>query len=258
MKLDLDKVSWGVEGRDIVSEVSLAVEEGQFVGLIGPNGSGKSSLLRTIYRINRPHAGRVLLGGDAVWDMHPQQLARRAAVVLQDAPSEFAFTVWEMVLMGRSPHKSVFETESEDDHRIVEHALATVGLEGFAERLFSTLSGGERQRVLVARALAQQPRFLVLDEPTNHLDIRYQLEILGVVKTLGVGALASLHDLNLAALFCDRLYLLFKGRLAASGAVEEVLRPELIDRVYGVQAEIAVHPATGRPHVTFLPREVPR
>jgi len=254
MKLAVDAVTWGVAGAMIVRDVSLSCAPGSLVGLIGPNGSGKSSLLRCVYRVLQPDAGSIQLDTEDVWRLSARQAARHIGVVLQEHGGEFEFSVREMVLMGRAPHKALFERDSAEDLRIVEEALRKVDMLEFAERSFLTLSGGEKQRVLVARALAQQTRFLALDEPTNHLDIRYQLEVLDLVRGLGVTTIAALHDLNLAALYCDQLYVLKAGALVASGPPAEVLTPALIQSVYGVRAEVAPHPATGRLHVVFLPR----
>ena len=254
MDLRIDGVRWSVDGTAILRGVDLDVHSGEFVGLIGPNGSGKSSLLRCIYRALRPDAGLIALDGADVWEeLRPRDVARRAAVVLQEFPSEFDFTVHDIVMMGRSPHKGLFDRDDAEDFRLAAEALDKVGLSDFAQRNFQTLSGGEKQRVLVARALAQQARVLILDEPTNHLDIFYQLEILDLVKGLGVTTLAALHDLNLAALYCDRIYVLKDGAVVASGALGDVLCAELIRDVYHVTAEVRPHPATGRPHITFIP-----
>jgi iron complex transport system ATP-binding protein len=253
MSLEVADVAWSVAGAQILRGVSLACAPGSFVGLIGPNGSGKSSLLRCVYRVLQPDAGRITLGADDVWRLSARQAARRVGVVLQEQGGEFDFSVREMVLMGRAPHKGLLERDSAEDEGIAAEALRKVGMAGLAERSFLTLSGGEKQRVLVARALAQRTRFLVLDEPTNHLDIRYQLDLLGLIRGLGVTTIAAMHDLNLAALYCDQLYALKAGALVASGPPEAVLTAELIHEIYGVRAEVAPHPATGRPHVIFLP-----
>lgn len=253
MSLAFDSVSWSVAGERIVSEISLTCPPGSLVGLIGPNGSGKSSLLRCAYRVLQPDAGQITLDADDVWQLSARQAARRMGVVLQEPGEAFEFSVREMVLMGRSPHKQLFDGDTADDLRIVDDALGRVGLLGIAARSYRTLSGGEKQRALIARALAQQPRFLILDEPTNHLDIAYQLEVLDLLHVLGVTTLAAMHDLNLAALYCDVLFVLKAGRLVASGAPGTVLTSALIREVYGVRAEVEPHPATGRPHVVFLP-----
>lgn len=257
MKLAVDGVSWSVAGLEIVRRASLQCAPGSFVGLIGPNGSGKSSLLRCIYRVLEPDAGRISLDDDDVWQLNARQAAQRMAVVLQESGGEYDFSVREMVLMGRAPHKRLLDRDSAADIRLVDVALEQVGMAAFAARSFLTLSGGEKQRVLVARALAQQTRFLVLDEPTNHLDIRYQIDVLELVRGLRITTIAAMHDLNLAALYCDRLYVLKAGTIVASGTPEQVLTPRLIDEVYGVRAEVAPHPLTGRLHVVFLPPGAP-
>ncbi len=253
MNLRVEDVSWSVDSQPILQEVGAEVGAGEFVGILGPNGSGKSSLLRSIYRALKPDAGYISLNGDDVWKLDPREAARRTAAVLQESPGEFDFVVWEMVLMGRTPHKKMFSRETDEDHALVESALAQVGMLDFAERSFATLSGGEKQRVLIARALAQQARFLVLDEPTNHLDVRYQLEILDLVRGLQVTTFAALHDLNLAAAYCDRVYIIAEGRIVAAGTPEAVLQPELIRNVFGVDAEVQIHPRTGKLHIVYLP-----
>lgn len=253
LKLCVEDVSWSVEERTIVDGVLLDVEPGEFVGLIGPNGSGKSSLLRTIYRVLKPDAGMISLNGEDVWCMDAREAARCTAVVMQERTSEFDFTVHEMVMMGRNPHKGMFDRDTRADFAIVNEALARVGMADFAGRAFNTLSGGEKQRVLVARALAQQARFLVLDEPTNHLDIRYQLEMLMLVKGLGVTTLAALHDLNLAAHYCDRLFLMDRGAIVAFGPPEAVLQPARIRQVYHVDAHVERSPRTGQLQITYMP-----
>jgi iron complex transport system ATP-binding protein len=253
MKLDVEAVSWAVDGAQILHEVSLRCAPGRFVGVIGPNGSGKSSLLRCIYRVIHPDAGTITLDGQAVWRLGARETARRVAVVLQERLGDFDFTVREVVRMGRSPHQRLLDRETDEDVRVVAEALGRVGLTLLAERRFPTLSGGEQQRALVARALVQQPRLLVLDEPTSHLDIYHQLQLLDLVRALGVTTIAALHDLNLAALYCDYLYVLKGGAVVASGPPDAVLTADLIRDVYDVRAEVGVHPVSGRPHVVFLP-----
>jgi iron complex transport system ATP-binding protein len=252
MKLEAKQTAVEIDSKRIVHEVTLDVAPGEIVGLIGPNGSGKSTFLRTVYRMLKPISGRVTLGGDDVWRMSARQSAQRTGVVVQEAPSDFEFTVSEVVQMGRTPHKGILSQDTREDAAIVREALARVSMLAFAERSYSTLSGGEKQRVLVARALAQQPKLLVLDEPTNHLDIHFQLEILDLVRGLGITTLVTLHDLNLAAAYCQRLYVLAEGRIAASGAPREVLTPELVRRVFRVEAICGTHPVTGALHLAFV------
>lgn len=248
-QLLVDGVSVEVEGRRLVEQVLLDVAPGQFVGLVGPNGSGKSSLLRTIYRVLKPASGRIVHLGDEIWRVSARQAARRMAVVAQERLGEFDFTVGEIVMMGRTPHKRLLDADTAADHELVERCLGQVAMAQCAGRQFQSLSGGEKQRVLVARALAQQAELLVLDEPTNHLDIRHQLELLELIGRLGTTTLAALHDLNLAARYCHRLAMLHEGRLVALGAPAEVLTAERIGAVYGVRA--AVSSAGGRMWIDF-------
>jgi iron complex transport system ATP-binding protein len=194
----------------------------------------------------------VRLGGDDVWQLSPRESARRTGVVVQETPNEFDFSVREVVQMGRTPHKGLLSADTYADAMIVRDALQHVAMLPFADRLYSTLSGGEKQRVVIARALAQQPTFLVLDEPTNHLDIRYQFDILEIVRSLGVTTLVTLHDLNLAAAYCQRLYLLAHGRIVASGTPEDVLTPSVIRSVFAIDAVVQRHPLTGAVQLAFV------
>ncbi|GAA1893507.1 ABC transporter ATP-binding protein [Streptomyces durmitorensis] len=251
--LRTESLSYRTGEKTLVDDVTLHADRGETVGLVGPNGSGKTTLLRCVYGTLTPTGGRVLLDGDDLAARSAKDRARRIATVPQDGHTGFELTVRQIVAMGRSPHKRFWEADSARDAVLVGEALERVGAADLAHRTFAGLSGGERQRALVARALVQEPGVLVLDEPTNHLDIRYQLEILSLVRDLGTTNLLALHDLNLAAYYCDRLYVLDAGRLVASGPPKEVLTSELLADVYGVTAEVAVHPATGAPTVTYLP-----
>lgn len=233
-------------------DASLHVAAGEFVGLIGPNGSGKTSLLRCAYRFSKPDSGEVKLSHHDVWKQTSRWSAQRIAVVLQEFPDAFGLTVDEVVAMGRTPHKGLFDGDTLEDRNLATQALASVGLQGFEHHAFATLSGGEKQRVILARALTQQPQLLILDEPTNHLDPRYQLELLQLIKRLKIGTLASIHDLNLAAAFCDRLYVINHGRIVASGTAEEVLTAPLLREVFGVEALIDQHPLHGYPRITWI------
>ncbi len=252
MKLQFDEVKVQIGPVKIVHGVSFRIEPGEIAGVIGPNGSGKSTLLRTAYRHLRPVAGVVYAGDDDAWHLSSKANALRVAAVPQERSSEFDFTVREIVEMGRIPHSSLFGGQAATTQRIVQAALERVGITAFAERPFATLSGGERQRVLLARALAQETPILVLDEPTNHLDIRHQLELLSMLRTLQLTTLLAIHDLNLAASYCDRLHLMDQGQLVASGRPEEVLTPERIATVFGVDAQVA-HDADGILRLRFRP-----
>jgi iron complex transport system ATP-binding protein len=252
VSLEVKGLCVDIAGRRIVSDVDVTVHDGRFVGLLGPNGSGKSTILRTIYRVHPPAAGRVLLDGSDLLDMPPKDAARRVAVVAQETTVEFDFTVFEMVMIGRTPHKKAFERDDDADRAAAIQAIERVGCEHLAARNFNTLSGGEKQRVLIARALTQGADHLILDEPTNHLDIRYQIEVLELVAGLDVTVLAALHDLSLAALFCDTVYLLTDGQIVASGHPRAVITTETVRHAYGADVLVIDHPETGTPHL--IPR----
>ena len=227
-------VTFAYDGTPVLAGVGLDARDGSVVGLIGPNGSGKTTLLRMLYTALSPHSGAVLLDGESVAALGGRETARRIAVVAQENPPELPISVAEMVLLGRSPHRSSFQSYTGRDHEIAAMALRRVGMRSFAERAFVMLSGGEKQRVLIARALAQEAGHLLLDEPTNHLDIHYQHEVLTLVRALGVTTVVVLHDLNLAARYCDHLVLLDRGAVAHAGPTAEVLRPEVLEPVYHV------------------------
>ena len=244
MRLDIENLHVGIGKKEIVKGVSLSVPEKQFVVLLGPNGSGKSTLLKAVYRALPHQQGSVRIDGEDAAAISGKAFAQRVAVLSQFSNIAFDFSVREVVLMGRTPHKGLLSQESREDIRLAEEALEMVGMLPLAERSFNTLSGGEKQRVLLARAITQQPELLILDEPTNHLDIHYQLKILTLVKSLGLSCLAALHDLNLAAQFADQIYLLQDGRLVCGGAPSEVLTPATIRQVYQVDSRILHHPDT--------------
>lgn len=220
----------------MLSGVDFTVAPGSTLGLIGPNGSGKTTTLRTILAAQSASAGRVTVEGVPTSGLSARELARRLAAVLQDEASVLPLTVWDTVLLGRSVHRTSFQRYRDEDVRITRAALARTGVSALAERSVLELSGGERQRVLIARALAQQAPCLLLDEPTNHLDVRYQHEILSLVAGLDTTTVIVLHDLNLAARYCDQLVLLDRGRVAASGAPSDVLTPAVLERVYRIRA----------------------
>jgi iron complex transport system ATP-binding protein len=251
LRLELTGVGVTIETRSIVTDVDLSVEPGQFVALVGPNGSGKSTLLRTVYRALRPTAGVVRIGADDLWRLPARDAARRRSVVPQHSTGGADFTVAELAAMGRTPHKGPLDRDTRADHDIVAEALDRVGLGWARHRPISTLSGGERQRALLARALAQQAPLIVLDEPTNHLDVRAQLDLLTLIRSLGVSTLAALHDLNHATAYADRVAVLHDGRLVADGPPLEVLTPQLIRTVFGVRAHVGTHPLTGSPHIAL-------
>jgi iron complex transport system ATP-binding protein len=254
--LQAREVSWGAGGRTIVDRVSLDVVPGGTLGLLGPNGSGKSSLLRLLAGVRRPASGAVLLDGVDLRTLRRRDVARRVAVVEQHATTEVDLRVRDVVALGRTPHRAVWGAERPGDRDAVALALERTGLVGAEDRSWHTLSGGERQRVHVARALAQEPRELLLDEPTNHLDVHHQLELLALVRRLPVTTVVALHDLNLAAMFCDRLVVLAGGRVVADGPPGEVLTAALIADVYRVRAVVTPDGPGGVPAVRFAPGPV--
>lgn len=251
--LDAEDVTVVVNGRALVDRVSLHVAPGEVLALAGPNGAGKSTLLRTFYRALRPTSGRILLDGEDVWRMPGKRLAQRLAAVLQESTGDFELTVYDVVAMGRTPHKRAFAGDDAEDRAIIMDSLEELDVDDLAHAPFDRLSGGEKQRVLIARALTQRTGTMVLDEPTNHLDLRHQLDALRLVRRVGVTAVIALHDLNLAASFCDRICVLDGGRAVATGTPEEVLTRDLLADIYRIEAEVSPHPGTGIPQVTVLP-----
>ncbi len=253
LDLVVERVSTGYGARPVLREVSLSVAPGEVVGVIGPNGSGKSTLLRVITRLLPARSGRVLLGGRPVQSYGVAELARVVAVVPQGAVLPEGFTGLEVALLGRTPHLRLLQTESRRDVAIARAALARCDALHLADRRVGEMAGGERQRLLVARALAQQPRLLLLDEPTVHLDLTHQAALCALVvercREDGLAALLVLHDLTLAAQFCDRLVLLGEGRVLAQGLPDAVLQPERLARAYGGPVSVLSHPRTGRPVV---------
>jgi iron complex transport system ATP-binding protein len=224
-------------GPAILQDISFVLAEGEVLAVCGANGAGKSSLLRLLYRHQAPDRGSVLLQGRDLWLTPAREAARIVAAVLQEQPTDFALTVRQIVALGRLPHRSGFGPGTRD-LAVVQSALLRMDLGGLADRRFSTLSGGERQRVMVARALAQEPRVLILDEPTNHLDIRHQLELLRLLRGLGLAVVCTLHDLTLAAEFADRVLILHQGRVIADATPEEALTEPTIARAFHVVARI--------------------
>lgn len=253
MSLQAERLGVRLSGRVILEELSLDVADGTMVGLLGPNGSGKSTLLRTLWRSLAPATGTVLVDGRDLASMSTREVARRIGVLLQDDGTDPRCTVREVVETGRVPHRSLLGAD-DDPGDPVGDALAEAGVADHADRRIHTLSGGQRQRVLAARTLAQSTPLVLLDEPTNHLDLAAQMDLLELFRHRGGTVVVALHDLNLAAAYCDRLHLLDGGRLVASGTPEQVLTPELMDAVFGVAAAVTTNPLTGARAIHIGPR----
>lgn len=252
-KLKTKDISYSIDGTNIIEDINIEVGEGEFVGIIGPNGCGKSTLLKNIYRVYRPDRGAALIDGEDVRALSHREAARRLAVMQQENPIEFDMTVFDMVMLGRYAHRKLWHSDQQTDFQVVHHFLREVGLEGYEDRHFLTLSGGEKQRTLVARALAQQAPLIILDEPTNHLDIGYQYQIMNILKRQRLTVLACVHDLNIAAAYCDRLILMKQGQVVATGSPQEMLTPQRIYDLFGIRAKINRDVDSGKLHVLFLP-----
>lgn len=250
-KLELDKVSWSPNrSTTLLKPISMTVNPSEFLAIVGPNGSGKTSLLRCLYRINKPNQGKVLLDGKDLWSLSPRQCAQRIATVLQESSAEFDLSVYEMVEIGLTPRSTSWR-RSQEDKRIIENSMLLMDVKHLAHRTFDSLSGGERQRVMIARALAQRPDVLILDEPTNHLDIRHQLEMLALLAKLPCTLIISLHDLALASAYADRVLVMKNGEMQACSPPSEVFTQKRIQQVFDVGTVIDKHPVTQRPRFSF-------
>jgi len=259
--LEVDHVTFGYSGSPVVRGASLAVWPGRFVGLLGPNGSGKSTLLRLAAGLLHPQQGSVRLEGRTLGSLGRTEIARQVAVVPQQPLMPEAFTGWDIVVAGRTPHQGILRGTSPLDEAIVQRALALVDATHLVDRRVGEVSGGERQRLLLARALAQEPTVLLLDEPTAHLDLPHQLVILDLALRLAresdLAILGVFHDLNLAAAYCDEISLMGDGRILVHGTPETVLSAGWIATVYGLDVTVVPHPQSGRP-VVLPPAARPR
>jgi len=240
MKLEIVGVSFSYDGRPVLENVTMSVDEGNVVSLVGPNGSGKTTLLKCINKILKPKKGTVLVEERDIREIKLKELAKLLGYVPQTPTYSFSFTVFDTVLLGRRPY--INWSISPKDKEIVSQALALMGIEDLALRYLNELSGGERQKVIIARALSQEPQVLLLDEPTSNLDIKHQLEVLGIIRSVvkekRIVAVIAIHNLNLAFRFSDKVILLHKGRIHDAGEPAKVLTKENIRTVYGVEVEI--------------------
>jgi iron complex transport system ATP-binding protein len=252
--ISIENASWSEphNRKVILHPISFELMPGRILGIVGPNGSGKSTLLRLLYRYLKPTTGIVRVDGIDIWGMPARQVACKVAAVLQEHPSDFSFTVKEIVGLGRTPHRKWFgSANGVRDNEIISFALRLLNLYDLADRELSTLSGGERQRVMVARALAQEPNILILDEPTNHLDIRQQLETIKLLKDLQITIVTSLHDLNMAASTCDDVLLVKDGRSLGFGQPDNIFSEKKITQAFQVTTKHEVLTPSKEKHITF-------
>ncbi|WP_199610993.1 ABC transporter ATP-binding protein [Flocculibacter collagenilyticus] len=250
--LSVDQLCWFAGKKQVLNGITFTIATGSFTGLVGPNGAGKSSLLRCLYRFHQPASGDISFNNKSLSHWSATDYAKQVAVVLQETPSQFNLTVFDVVGLGLIPHKSMFSRVSKHDLQQINSAIEQVGLHHKVEQLFEHLSGGEKQRALIARAILQSPQLLIMDEPTSHLDVKYQIQIMELAKSLGITVIASFHDLNLASAMCDNLLVMKDGALVAQGKPIEVITSDMLSTVFGVCAEVSQHPQHHAPHITYF------
>jgi len=256
--IELDNVSLGYDHRAILRDVNMKARPGQVLGVVGPNGSGKSTLIRGMTRVIDLLSGHILIDGRDITTIKHDELARLVATVPQSPALPAAFTAFEVVLMGRTPHLGLLRYEGGKDLAIAWQAMEATNTQPFAERRVGELSGGERQRLVIARALTQQPKAMLLDEPTANLDINHQVEILNLVKSLcqdqSLSVIIALHDLNLAAQYCDWMIMLNGGKVHAEGTPLDILTARNINEVYGAEVYVYPHPINKLPTTLITAR----
>lgn len=254
--LRVENLSAGYGGRQVIRRINFSVDKGVFAGIIGPNGAGKSTLTRAISRALTPMGGTVRYNGKDIYRTPLNEIACSIAVVPQDTLIVFEFLVRDIVMLGRIPYLKKFKKETEADLSCVKRAMALTGITHLADKFINELSAGERQRVIIAKALAQEPKLLILDEPTSHLDISHQIEIFDLIKGLsakeGLTVLAVLHDLNLASEYCDRLFLMNNGEIFKQGPAQEVLDYKVIEEVYKTVVIVKENPISKKPYIFLI------
>jgi iron complex transport system ATP-binding protein len=255
--LEVDQLAAGYDDLDVIRNISFSLLEGDMLGIVGPNGSGKSTLLKALTRSIPVHSGRVRIHGRDLSEFRANDLAQTVSVIPQSSPLPEGFSALEIALMGRTPYLRLLQSERPSDLALARRSMLQTDTLHLAERSVSDLSGGERQRVVVARALTQQSPILLMDEPTVHMDIGHQLSLLDLIvelqKKQHLSVVTVVHDLTLAAQYCDRLILLSEGEIFAAGTVESVLNPDTIRAVYNAGVRVDIHPDTGRPYVLPVP-----
>lgn len=262
MIVEVNNLSGGYNGIEIVKNISFSVSKGEIIGIIGPNGSGKTTLLKMISGLLPISAGEILLNGRPLAAYSSKKLAREIAVLPQNSESSFTYNVKDIVALGRYPHqKGFFNVTKSSDQEAVTKAMNQTQVSKFSNHFFHTLSGGEQQRVLLARALAQEPKLLLLDEPTNHLDISFQMSLLNSLRDWtnqkSLTVVAILHDLNMASLFCDRVLLLDEGKQIALDKPNIVMEEGQLEKIYQTSLRRKQHPVVPKPLITLLPKNDP-
>lgn len=249
--VEIKNFSYKTKDKIILDNISIKFPEKKFIGIIGPNGAGKSTLLKNIYGVLSSKEGDIFIDNENIKNMKGRERAKKIAVLSQEDREDFDFAIEDIVEMGRYPYKNIFENYSKKDREIAMKMLEKVGMENYMGRNFKELSGGEKQRVLIARALAQDTPILILDEPTNHLDIGYQLQLLHLIKHLDKSVIAALHDLNVAAIFCDYIYVLKDGKLVTEGTPEEVLSRENLKNIFNIECYIGKNPINDKVQISY-------
>jgi len=248
--LDVDSLSYLYDEKVVLDKISLGIKSGEILGILGPNGCGKTTLLKNLNKNLRPHGGCVLIDGTDLESISKKEIAQNIAAVPQSNEIRFAFTVREIVTMGRMPFQEALRGESSADLAIIDKAMEQTGLIEFSDRLINTLSGGERQRAIIARAITQTPKIILMDEPTLHLDINMQFEVLDLIQRLsaenGLAVIIVSHDLPMVTRYCDRIILIHDHKVFAMGTAEEVLTKENMRTVFNVDAELEKDPRTGK------------
>ena len=254
----LQSLNWKFGDRQILSDITLAIDKGKFYSIIGPNGSGKTTLLRNIAKSLEPAENSVYVDNIDITSLNSREMAKKLSVVPQNTSIDFEFTVTDIVLMGRSPYMKRFQSESNEDMEIAERAMRVTNTWHLKEKSINEISGGERQRVIVARALAQDTGIMLLDEPVSQLDIQHQIELMEtihlLIKTRDLTVISVMHDLNLAAQYSDYLILINEGRIVCQGTPEQVITKENIESVYKLESYIMKNPITGKPHIMHVKR----
>lgn len=249
--VEVKNLFYKTKDKIILNDISIKFPEKKFIGIIGPNGAGKSTLLKNIYGVLTPNSGNIFIDNKNIKKMNGKERAKKIAVLSQEDRENFDFSIEDIVEMGRYPYKSIFENYSKKDRDITFNMLKKTGMEDYIGRNFKDLSGGEKQRVLIARALAQDAPILILDEPTNHLDIGYQLQLLHLIKHLDKSVIAALHDLNVAAIFCDYIYILKDGKLIEEGIPEKVLNKENLKNIFNIECYIGKNPINDKIQISY-------